>query len=421
MAKTQLRQILFFFLIIGFFIFSMIWAYKAVFISTKSLPLVWRWVTSILYWVITLAPFGLWFYAGRHWREFEQQYPGLRELILGAFITVFVTVLVIAIFHFIEDIVWLVKWAGRKLSANSSSGGEKISRGLFISKVGFGLGALTFGSFAWGLTKGKYSFRVMKERLAFKNLPAGFDGVKIVQISDAHLDAFENKHEEIQGLVEMVNEQEADYIVFTGDLITSYTTEAEPWIEHFSSMKAKYGKYAILGNHDYGYFGVEDTDQEKIKQGVIDTLGEMGFSVLMNEHTMLEHAGDRIALAGVEIWSKSEEWWPKVGDLQKAMSGTEDAPFKILLTHDPTHWEEEVMGKEDIDLTLSGHTHGAQIGLRIPGLFQVSPARFLFKRWAGLYSEGNQHLYINRGLGYLIFPGRVGMAPEITVLELSKA
>lgn len=420
MAKARIRQILFFWLIIGFFIFSMIWAYKALFLATKDFALTWRWVTSVSYWLICLLPFGFWFYASSHWREFEEKFPGVRELLLGAFITIFVTVFVVALFHLVDDLGWLVRKIFRG-GKTAGSEGEKISRGMFLSKVGFGLGALTFGSFAWGLTKGKYSFRVMRESLSFANLPAAFNGIKILQISDAHLDSFENKEEEIDALVDMVNEQEADYIVFTGDLITSIVEEAQPWVEHFSRMRANLGKFAILGNHDYGYFGVDDSAKEQVKQGVIDILGDMGFTVLLNEHQMLEKDGDKIALAGVEIWSKSEEWWPKAGDLKAAMNGAEDAPFKILLTHDPTHWEEEVMGKEDIDLTLSGHTHGAQMGLRIPGLFQISPAQFLFNRWAGLYKEGAQRLYINRGLGYLIFPGRVGMAPEITVLELNKA
>lgn len=401
----------------------LIYAFKGVYINTKMWSTGWKWTAWGFYWGIMIITFVAWIWAGNNWSFLRENYPSLHEMINGTIITLVLTCLVMVIFNLFDDITHFIRWIVAKTGpAEIETEAAKISRWKFISQIGLGAGALTLGSFFWGITKGKLNFRVMRENLSFANLPASFDGLKIVQISDAHLGSFTDQHDEVIEAIQTINDLEPDYIFFTGDLVNSEEQEAEPWIPIFKELRAKKGMYAILGNHDYGYYSnFEDDRMAQVRVGVIDALKQMGFTVMLNEHTVLEQAGEKIGLIGVENWGKSH-WFPKDGDLPKAKEGMEDVPFNILLSHDPTHWEELVMGKDDsIDLTLSGHTHGAQIGIWIPGFGQVSPARFLFKRWAGLYKEGRNNLYINRGFGYLIFPGRVGMSPEITLLTLNKA
>ncbi|NNE54633.1 MAG: metallophosphoesterase [Flavobacteriales bacterium] len=415
-------------LAMGFIVFViavMLYAFKGVYINTKSFATMWKWIIWVGYWLVMAATFWAWLYNSNNWSELRANHPQLQELIMGAIITVVVSCCVLVIFNLIEDLVHFVRWlrmrSTTEIPLDSDATLPTISRWKFISQVGLGLGAITFGSFLWGITRGKFNFRVIRQNLAFANLPKAFDGVKIVQISDAHLGSFAGQFEQIQEAITMINSLDADYVVFTGDLVNSEEQEADDWVDIFSGIKAKRGKYAILGNHDYGYYSnFDDSRQAQVKTGVVERLQAMGFTPLLNEHRVLEHEGEKIGLLGVENWGKSH-WFPKDGDLEKAREGMEDVPFKILLSHDPTHWEEHIMGKEDIDLTLSGHTHGAQMGISIPGVLEISPARLMFKRWAGLYTEGKNNLYINRGFGYLIFPGRVGMSPEITLLELNKA
>ena len=238
-----------------------------------------------------------------------------------------------------------------------------------------------------------------------------------------HLGSFKENFEPLEEAVQMINELEPDYIFFTGDLVNEKYTEAEPWVNVFNKLKAKKDKFGILGNHDYGW-GRDITPEEKAynSTGVAKLGEEMGFKMLLNDHTILEHGGEKIGLIGVENWGYSPEgWFPTKGDYKKSVENMEEVPFKILLSHDPTHWDHKIIGKENVDLTLAGHTHGGQMGIAIPGLFELSAAKFFYDRYAGAYKEGKQHLYVNRGLGFLIFPGRVGMAPEITLHTLNKA
>ncbi len=221
--------------------------------------------------------------------------------------------------------------------------------------------------------------------------------------------------------MQIINELNPDYIVFTGDLVNEEPEEAKNWVPIFKKLRAKHGKYAILGNHDYRWGKSNPELEEKNRAGVKEMLEQMDLEPLLNEHRILEKDGEKIGLVGVENWGYSPQgWFPTYGDYTKAAENMEEVPFKILLSHDPTHWEHHILGKENVDLTLSGHTHGGQMGITIPGLFEFSVARFLYDRFAGLYTENNQHLYINRGMGFLIFPGRVGMPPEITLHELKK-
>ncbi|MFT4678934.1 MAG: putative MPP superfamily phosphohydrolase [Flavobacteriales bacterium] len=397
------------------------YAYKAIFLSTRSWSGIAKAALGMGYWGFTLAVLGLTLYLFFNWVEVHENRPVLADFVMGATLTFFFTTLIVSIFHLMDDAVWLVNWIRSLASKKDALPGETITRASFLSKTGLAIGAVVFGSFMWGLTKGKFSFRVIDQKLNFANLPKAFDGLKIVQISDAHLGSFNNNFEPVKHIVQMINDLDADYIFFTGDLVNSHHSEAEPWIDIFAQLKAKEGKFSILGNHDYGYYGdFSEEEQVAIRQGVIDIEKKMGFQPLLNENVHLTKGDDKIALLGVENWGKSH-WFPKVGDIDKAMQGVEKDTFKILLSHDPTHWDEHVMGLTNVDLTMSGHTHGAQMGISIPGVLEISPSQLLFKRSKGIYAEGKQQLYVNRGLGYLIFPGRVGMAPEITCFELTRS
>jgi predicted MPP superfamily phosphohydrolase len=335
--------------------------------------------------------------------------------------------IVFFVFHFADDITHLGRLAiGFFKSKLSSEPHERMTRMQFFNQIGLAAGAVMLGSVAYGITKGKYAFRILSEKIHFNDLPEAFDGVRVVHISDAHLGSFlDNSFEEVGQAIDMINDLQPDYIFFTGDMVNNYAFEAEPWIEHFSRLKAKSGKYSILGNHDYGDYVFSKDNPEHVAQRKVNLArlkeihAEMGFNLLCNQNALLERNGQTIRLLGMENWGHG---FQKYGDLKETMTGATSEEFKILLSHDPTHWEQQVMGKENIHLTLSGHTHGMQFGVELPSLgIKFSPSQFRYKRWGGLYTENNQHIYVNRGFGFLGFPGRVGMPPEITCLDLHKA
>ena len=289
----------------------------------------------------------------------------------------------------------------------------------FISQIALGIAAIPFASLLYGMFKGKYNFRVLNYTLHFEDLPDAFDGYRLTQISDIHSGSFDNK-EKIEYAVDLVNEQKSDVILFTGDMVNNKATEMLPWKETFSRLKAKDGKYSVLGNHDYGDYVDWNSSAEKIKN-LEDLKGiqkEIGFDLLLNEHRYLEKNGEKIAIVGVENWGKG---FKQKGDLKKASSQISSDDFKILMTHDPSHWDAEVVNNEyHYHLTLSGHTHGMQFGIEIPGWIKWSPAKWRYNQWAGIYEALGQYINVNRGFGFLAYPGRVGIWPEITVIELKK-
>lgn len=290
----------------------------------------------------------------------------------------------------------------------------------FVSQIALGIAAIPFVSLIYGIYKGRYNFRVLNYTLEFDDLPSAFDGYRITQLSDIHSGSFDNKNK-IEYAVNLVNEQASDVIFFTGDMVNNKASEMIPWVNTFSQLKAKDGMFSVLGNHDYGDYVDWGTEQEKH-----DNLEELkkiqksiGFDLLLNESRYLERNGEKIAIVGVENWGAGG--FKKAGDLKLASSSIHKEDFKILMSHDPSHWEEQVIPDDyKYHLTLSGHTHGIQFGIEIPGWIKWSPAKWRYKHWAGIYQEMNQYINVNRGFGFLAFPGRVGIWPEITVITLKR-
>lgn len=341
---------------------------------------------------------------------------------------------VFLVFHFMNDLVRIGKWIVRKLKGlltkNENTNFEekesdKMTRFQFFNQVGLGAAALTMGATFYGIFKGKYDFRVCEESIVFPNLPSAFNGLRIVQISDAHLGSFlDNSFEEVDAALKRINDLNPDVIFFTGDLVNNLAEEAEPWVNYFQQLHAPLGKFSILGNHDYAEYVYDPNDPANAQILAENMLqlesvhDRMGFRLLKNETVELEKQGEKISLIGIENWGKGR--FSKHGKLDVAMTNMPQNNFSVLLSHDPSHWEAQVLGHQKIDLTFSGHTHGAQFGIEAPMLhIKASPSPwFGYKRWGGLYQEGSQYLYVNRGFGYLGFPGRVGMPPEITLVTI---
>jgi predicted MPP superfamily phosphohydrolase len=294
------------------------------------------------------------------------------------------------------------------------------SRRRFVSQIGLGLAAIPFMSLIYGITLGKYNYKVIKQRIFFPDLPDAFDGFTITQISDVHSGSFDNP-DKINYAIDLVNEQNSDMILFTGDIVNTDAKEMHPWIETFNRIKEhEFGKYSVLGNHDYGEYVTWPTEKDKEEnfQAIKDLYGQIGFKLMLNEHTYIEKGSDKIALIGVENWGHN---FKKAGDIDKASQNVDRKDFKILMSHDPSHWDYEIKNHEsNFHLTLSGHTHGMQFGIEIPGYFKWSLAQYVYAQWAGLYENLGRYVYVNRGFGFHAYPGRVGIMPEITVIELKK-
>ncbi len=320
-----------------------------------------------------------------------------------------------------EDIVRFIQGLFLKFNSKERSEGFLPSRRKFVSQIALGLAALPFTSLLYGMYKGRYNYKVLNYELTFADLPAAFDGYKITQISDIHSGSFDNK-EKIEYAVDLINQQSSDVILFTGDLVNNQATEMEPWKDTFAKLKAADGVYSVLGNHDYGDYVQWESEaaKEKNLEDLKQIQKEIGFNLLLNEHTFLKRGEDKIALVGVENWGAGG--FKKAGDLKKASNGLSDDEFKIIMSHDPSHWEEQIVpDKKKFHLTLSGHTHGMQFGIEIPGWFKWSPVQWRYKQWAGLYSKNDQTINVNRGFGYLAYPGRVGIWPEVTTITLKRA
>jgi predicted MPP superfamily phosphohydrolase len=339
--------------------------------------------------------------------------------ILGLFFAEFVAI----VFFLVDDVRRLIQWASGKLFFKNTEGEviaeDGISRSLFLSWVGLAAGSTLFGSLIYGYSN-KYNYKVKRISLKFDNLPPSFKGLRLLHFSDVHSGSFTNKSAVIRG-VEKIIAEKADIVIFSGDLVNDKTTEMADYMDVFSKVTAPMGVYSTFGNHDYGDYvswpqnGVTKAQNLKNLEKVH---ADMGWRLLMDEHVVLEKKGEQIALIGIQNWSAKARF-PKYGNMAKAYAGSEKYPFKILISHDPSHWDAQVRPEYgDVDLTLSGHTHGMQFGIDIPG-FKWSPVQYVYKEWDGLYEEGKQKLYVNPGFGFIGYPGRVGILPEITVIEFT--
>ena len=405
--KTAISLIILFVIIV----LLEVYAFQAIKTITKSKVIRYSWL------FVSIAVYANFAYVALTYDRTQGQTPQF-QMAMGVLLTVLIPKLVVLIFMFGEDMYrWILKLISAVTSGNTT---PLAGRRKFISQISLGLAAIPFVSFIYGIVQGKYNYKVLKYQLTFKDLPEAFDGFTITQISDIHSGSFTNK-EKIQYGVDLINEQKSDIMLFTGDIVNNKADEMDNWIAVFDKLEAKEGKYSILGNHDYGDYMDWDNPQDKIDnfQKVKDIHEKIGFDLLLDEHRYLEKDGQKIALLGVENWGKG---FNKAGDLQRAAAGIQKEDFKILMSHDPSHWEEKV--KKDpfnYQLTLSGHTHGLQMGIEIPGWFKWSPSKYAYKQWAGLYKEAGRVINVNRGFGYHAFPGRVGIWPEITVIELKKS
>ncbi|WP_210488037.1 metallophosphoesterase [Rufibacter aurantiacus] len=343
-----------------------------------------------------------------------------RMQVANVLFILFISKLVIVLFLFLDDLVRLTQWFSNTVRGPESPKFD-VSRHRFMSQLALVMGALPFGALIWGMVKGAYDYQVKKVTLRFPNLPPAFEGYRLLQITDMHSGSF-HSGEPLEKAVALINKQAVDAVVFTGDMVNNVASEVEPYVPTLAKIKARDGVFSILGNHDYGDYVAWESREDKMRNlnTLINHHRRAGWDILMNEHRVLERDGQQIALLGVENWGHRMNF-PKYGILSKAYAGTEHLPFKILLSHDPSHWDGEVNTKyPDIDLMLSGHTHGMQFGVNIPG-FKWSPVQYVYKQWAGLYQKGRQHLYVNVGLGFLGYHGRVGFLPEITVFEFKRA
>ena len=365
------------------------------------------------YWVFTLLAYGIILYWILTFNKASRDHQQIQLMVSAVMIFVLPKLLSV-IFLLIGDFTRFVEFGFKYFTAKENYFPE---RRKFISTTALAAAGIFSALAIDGIIFGKYRHTVRKVKLRFKNLPENFKGYKIVQISDVHSGSFFNP-QKLQKAIDLINEQDADVVLFTGDMVNNYADEFKPFIPLFKSIKAKDGKFSILGNHDYGDYGAWNSREEKAQN--IPTLknyqAEAGFKMLRNENIALEKNGEKIYLLGVENWGIKP--FPQYGDLDKALKGVPEDAIKVLMSHDPTHFDEVVKKhKTNVHLTLSGHTHGMQFGLDLKNI-KWSPVKFKYKKWADLYESEGKYLYVNRGFGVIAYPGRVGINPEITVIEL---
>ena len=354
----------------------------------------------------------------------EQETLGkkFRTYLFAIIIGLFFAKIMAMVFFLTDDIRRGVQYLAGKIFSNKKievpAGGDEISRSVFLSWLGIAAGGTLFSSLLYGFTN-KYNYQIKRLKLAYENLPAAFKGLKIVHISDIHSGSLLDKNAVAAGVEKILNEK-PDLILFTGDLVNDKATEMNLLKDVFAKLKAPMGVYSTLGNHDYGDYvqwPIDGVSKIQNLANLKQVHADIGWKLLMNEHVVLEKESAQIALIGIENWSAKARF-PKHGKMNEAHAGTEKYPFKILMSHDPSHWEAEVTSLyKDVDLMLSGHTHGMQFGVEIPG-FKWSPVQYMYRQWSGLYEGDKQKLYVNRGFGFIGYPGRVGILPEITVIEL---
>jgi predicted MPP superfamily phosphohydrolase len=370
------------------------------------------WGSTALVWLGILVSF---FYIQKYGRNHP---PSVFSYIMVAMLLVYIPKMVMILPLLAEDVFRLGQWGYRAIHPELAS--TIPGRRQFISTLALGLAAIPFASIIHGVWKGRYRYRVINMELEFDDLPSEFDGYKIVQISDLHTGSFDHREKVKYGL-DLINAEQPDALLFTGDMVNNTADELQGWEDLYSDIKGKDAKLSILGNHDYGDYVPWESPEQKMENmsKLQRTQREMGFDLLLNEHRVIERNGQKLYLLGVENWGKPP--FPQKGDLNKALANVPDDGFVVLMSHDPSHFDLEVkQHAKKIHLTLSGHTHGMQFGIEIPGWIKWSPVKFRYPKWAGLYEDMGRYLYVNRGFGYLAFPGRVGIWPEVTSIVLRR-
>ena len=374
---------------------------------------------SWIYFIYLALSLGILAYLLYHFNVPEKQgLTSARSYAIGFFLAFFAPKIILFVMLLGEDLVRLVVSAFQKL-AHTNQEYALPSRRKFVSQLALGIAAIPFASLLYGMYQGRYNYKVLKYVLYFDDLPDAFDGYRATQISDIHSGSFDNP-EKIQYGIDLINEQKSDAIMFTGDLVNNTAAEMDAWKEAFGALSARDGVFSVLGNHDYGdYVNWESAAAKRANLEALKNVHrEMGWKLLLDENKKITRGRDSIAVVGVENWGAG---FKQVGDLDKAATGLSENEFKILLSHDPSHWQEKVkMDQKKFHITLSGHTHGMQFGIEIPGWFKWSPVQYRYEHWAGIYEEAGRFLNVNRGFGFLAYPGRVGIWPEITVIELRK-
>jgi uncharacterized protein len=421
-GKNFTSFVMIFLIVVAIMFFVDLYTYKGIKVllsNTKSIPF--KQIIFGFFWLSSIAMI-LVVFIGYFFRSSTRNVNlfTLYYYFFGAFLILYIPKILFITFHFTEDIIYASRWIINKFqSAGGITGstGVTITRSKFLSQIGMVLASLPFLTFIWGIVRGRFNFKIEPVTIKFHNLPKAFNDLRIVHISDLHIGSFKGFDKQVEEAVSMVNAQQPDLILFTGDLVNNFYEEMDGWEPVLRKLQARLGKYAVLGNHDYGkYYNWPTKADEKANFLKIENAyKEIGFKLLNNTAEILEADGEKIAIIGVENWGLPP--FPQKGDYEVASKNVQDIPFKILLSHDPNHWDKKIAGKTDVDLTLSGHTHGMQFGIQIAG-FKWSPSQYKFKHWSGLFKEGKQYLYVNTGLGFIGYPGRVGMPPEITIIEL---
>ena len=397
-----------------------LYVFQAVKLVSHDLPQKIKLIIYGLYWSVSVVAVVL--LALMPYISYDSWPRAVRTYLFATIVGLFFAKIIAVVFFMLDDVRRGIQWASSKLffqnTEGESIGSERISRSVFLSWVGLASGGGLFTTLIYGFSN-KYNYDLKKIKLTFNNLPSAFKGLRIIHISDIHSGSFTNKKGVERG-VQLIMKQRPDLVLFTGDLVNDRASEMQDYMEVFRRIEAPLGVYSTLGNHDYGDYIAWESREAK-KENLEHLKGvhkQLGWRLLMNENVALERDGQEISLVGIENWSAKGSF-PKYGKMAEAYAGTDKYPFKILMSHDPSHWEAEVIPKyPGIDLMLAGHTHGMQFGVEIPG-FRWSPVQYVYKQWAGLYEEGNQKLYVNRGFGFIGYPGRVGILPEITLIELA--
>lgn len=379
---------------------------------------------NYIYWIVALFCLSVILIGNIY--DWHQWNKAFRTYSFAFIVTVYFSKLFVVLFLLIDDVLRLFRWTGSFINdtffnTDKKRGTNGISRYEFITKLGFLIAAVPFASMIYGMLRGPNRYDLRKVKITSPNLPENFHGLKVLQISDLHVGSFLNA-EPLQHAVELILGQKPDVIFFTGDLVNDRYVEAVEFFDVLKKIQAPMGVYSILGNHDYGdYYHWGSAEEKKTNLDNLKNFhGKLGWKLLLNEHAYIDREGQQIGLIGIENWSAHGNF-SRYGDMKKATAGFEPKTFNVLLSHDPSHWHAEVTKNYSyVDLTLSGHTHGFQFGVEIPG-FKWSPVQYIYREWADLYSDGKQNLYVNRGLGWIGYPGRVGILPEITVFELHKS